>query len=55
MGTRSLSTDHPPHRQTGADVQGLRALGALGVITKPFDPMTLAEEIRALFATGALV
>lgn len=25
------------------------ALGALGVITKPFNPMTLAEQIRALW------
>jgi CheY-like chemotaxis protein len=25
------------------------ALGALGVITKPFDPMTLADEIEALW------
>ncbi|EGV30789.1 response regulator receiver protein [Thiorhodococcus drewsii AZ1] len=26
----------------------LKALGALGVISKPFDPMRLGEEIRAL-------
>jgi len=25
------------------------ALGALGVITKPFDPMTLAQEVHALW------
>lgn len=27
-------------------------LGAIGVITKPFDPMTLAKEIRDLLAGG---
>jgi two-component system OmpR family response regulator len=26
-----------------------RAIGALGVIPKPFDPMTLAEEVRAIW------
>lgn len=26
-----------------------KALGALGVISKPFDPMTLADEVRALW------
>lgn len=28
-------------------------LGAVGVITKPFDPMTLAKELRAAIATAA--
>ena len=27
-------------------------LGAAGVITKPFDPMTLATELRAVMAAG---
>jgi CheY-like chemotaxis protein len=27
----------------------LLALGAVGLITKPFDPMTLAHEVRALW------
>lgn len=31
------------------EVEGYRALGAVGVITKPFDPMQLAAEIRALW------
>jgi two-component system, OmpR family, response regulator len=30
------------------EVERYLALGALGVITKPFDPMTLAQEISAL-------
>jgi len=29
------------------------ALGALGVITKPFDPMLLAEQVRDLLAGAA--
>jgi len=32
------------------EVAKLRALGALDVIAKPFDPMTLAATVRALWA-----
>lgn len=32
-----------------AEVAGFMALGALAVIAKPFDPMTLAREIEALW------
>ncbi|MDR6293750.1 MULTISPECIES: response regulator [Inquilinus] len=32
------------------EVARYRALGALDVISKPFDPMTLSDEIRALWA-----
>jgi CheY-like chemotaxis protein len=31
-----------------ADVEELRALGALGVITKPFDPERIADQIREM-------
>lgn len=31
-----------------SEVERLRALGAAGVLTKPFDPMTLAASVRAL-------
>jgi CheY-like chemotaxis protein len=31
------------------------ALGALGVITKPFDPMTLAQSVRELLVRGEAV
>lgn len=31
-----------------AEIQRLRALGAAGVLTKPFDPMTLAAALRAI-------
>lgn len=37
-----------------ADVRALRDLGALGVITKPFDPMNLAAEIRELWRASGL-
>ena len=32
------------------EIERLHQLGALGVIRKPFDPMTLADEVRALWA-----
>ena len=31
------------------EVSQLNSLGAAGVIAKPFDPMTLADEVRALW------
>ncbi|MEO8587214.1 MAG: response regulator [Acidobacteriota bacterium] len=31
-----------------SELERLRALGAAGVLTKPFDPMTLAASVRAL-------
>jgi CheY-like chemotaxis protein len=31
-----------------AELDRLKVLGAAGVLTKPFDPMTLARELRAL-------
>jgi two-component system, OmpR family, alkaline phosphatase synthesis response regulator PhoP len=34
-----------------AEVQRMEVLGARGVILKPFDPMTLATEIRAILGT----
>lgn len=34
-------------RTQSAEVEQLRQLGALGVIAKPFDPMTLADQARA--------
>lgn len=33
-----------------SEVQRLKELGAKGVVLKPFDPMTLAAEIRAILA-----
>ncbi len=31
-----------------AEIERLRALGATGLLTKPFDPRTLPENVRAL-------
>lgn len=31
------------------EVAGYKTLGAIGVISKPFDPMTLAQEVRQLW------
>ncbi len=33
-----------------AEVSHYRSLGAVGVIAKPFDPMELAQQVRALWA-----
>jgi len=35
-----------------SEVAEYRVLGAIGVIPKPFDPMTLADEIRDLVASA---
>lgn len=37
-------------RAAEADVAHYLGLGACGVIAKPFDPMTLAQQIRAIVA-----
>lgn len=37
-------------RTQTAEVERLKTLGALGVIPKPFDPMTLANQARAFLA-----
>jgi two-component system, OmpR family, response regulator len=34
-------------------VEALLVLGAIGVISKPFDPMTLADEVQRLAREGA--
>ena len=35
-----------------SEIQRLRALGALNVLTKPFDPMTLHEQVQAIWAAA---
>jgi CheY-like chemotaxis protein len=37
-------------RAQSGEVDHYRALGALDVITKPFDPMSLAGDVRAILA-----
>jgi CheY-like chemotaxis protein len=37
-------------RAQSNEVDRLRALGAIGVIIKPFDPMTLSGQVRDLLA-----
>ncbi|MNV43635.1 Transcriptional regulatory protein SrrA [compost metagenome] len=37
-------------RAQSGEIEQLKGLGAIGVIVKPFDPMTLAEQVRALLA-----
>ena len=34
------------------EIERLRALGALAVLTKPFDPMSLAKEVRQALETA---
>ena len=59
-GTLARIRQRPAHRATPVifmtaraqpgEVDHYRALGALDVITKPFDPMTLAADVRAVLA-----
>ncbi len=37
-------------RAQSGELDGYLQLGAAGVITKPFDPMTLAEQVRDILA-----
>lgn len=41
-------------RTQSHEIAQFKDLGAIGVIGKPFDPMTLARDVRALQAAGAL-
>ena len=36
------------------EIQQFKSLGAVGVITKPFDPMTLVGELRACLRSASL-
>lgn len=40
-------------RAQAGELDHYRALGALDVITKPFDPMTLAADVRAVLAAAS--
>ena len=39
-------------RARQSDIDAYRALGASGVIIKPFDPIELAKQVRALIGQG---
>ncbi|PCD04292.1 hypothetical protein COC42_08395 [Sphingomonas spermidinifaciens] len=39
-------------RAQASDIEGYLAAGARGVIVKPFDPMRLAADLRAIVAEG---
>jgi len=38
-------------RVQAAEVSHYTALGAVGVVAKPFDPMTLADQVRSIWQT----
>jgi CheY-like chemotaxis protein len=46
-GTAAIPVVFLTAKATPSEVQRLRALGAADVLTKPFDPMTLHEKVRA--------
>jgi CheY-like chemotaxis protein len=39
-------------KSMASEIQQLRAMGAVGVIPKPFDPMSLSEELQRLYSTA---
>jgi CheY-like chemotaxis protein len=47
-GTRDTPIIFITARTQAKEVDGFRALGAAGVIAKPFDPMQLAGEVREI-------
>ena len=49
--TRDVPVIFMTAKVQASEVQHYRALGALGVISKPFDPMTLAAQVQALWDT----
>ncbi len=61
-GTLALIRQRPGYGETPvifmtaraqtSEMEQYRALGALDVIVKPFDPMALAKDVRALLARG---
>jgi CheY-like chemotaxis protein len=48
--TRDVPVIFMTAKVQASEVQHYKALGALGVISKPFDPMTLAAQVQALWA-----
>jgi CheY-like chemotaxis protein len=48
--TRDVPVIFMTAKVQASEVQHYTALGAVGVISKPFDPMTLAAQVQALWA-----
>lgn len=52
-GTRGVPVIFMTARTQGREVERFKALGALGVIPKPFNPITLASDLKALLAAAS--
>lgn len=50
--TREIPVIFMTAKAQTAEIEKYVAAGALGVITKPFDPMTLADQVRGIVADG---
>ncbi|BAF86349.1 MULTISPECIES: response regulator [Azorhizobium] len=50
--TQAIPVAFVTARTQAHEVEHFRSLGAVGVIAKPFDPMTLAATVRRLHATA---
>lgn len=53
-GMQTLPVAFVTAKAQPAEIAQLRALGATGVIAKPFDPITLPEQVRALWGAACL-
>ena len=51
-GTAGIPVVFLTAKAMASEVLRLRGLGAAGVLTKPFDPVSLAGQIRAILAGG---
>ena len=51
-GTAGIPVVFLTAKAMASEVSRLRGLGAAGVLTKPFDPVSLAGQIRAILAGG---
>jgi len=51
-GTAAIPVVFLTAKAMPAELGRLRSLGAVGVLTKPFDPMTLAADLRAALVSA---